>query len=134
MSLFKPFAFENVVVSGGGGGAFPLTTAFLSATGITGSANIQALQDFETALTTNSLTGKFTAIYPLIGGNSTAASYNFLNTAQYQVTWNGHVTFYKDGVQSTNYGDAYADTGIPCTSISPNEGHSTVWVLSLIHI
>ena len=43
--MFTPFAF---VKQAGGGASYPLTDAFLAETGITGSANITALQNFET--------------------------------------------------------------------------------------
>lgn len=125
--MFTPFAFVKQEAAGGGGNG-PLTTAFLAATGITGSANIQALNDFETGLTTYSLTSKMTAVYPLMGGNSTTAKYNFMNTAQYEITWSGNLTYYKDGVQSTGYGNGQGDTGIQGNQISASEGHTFAWI------
>jgi hypothetical protein len=125
--MFTPFAF---VKQAGGGGAlsYPLTDAFLAATGITGSANIQALQDFETGLTTYGLTNKFTAVYPLMGGNSTTTSYNFMDTSQYRITWNGTLNYYIDGVQTTNGGGGYGNTGIAGSSLSVSEGHQCAWI------
>jgi hypothetical protein len=123
--MFTPFAF---VKQAGSTFSYPLTTAFLAATGITGSANITALQDFELGLTTYGLTSKFTAVYPLMGGNSTATSYNFMDTTQYRITWNGTLTFNIDGVQTTNGGGGYGDTNIPANIFSPTEGHECAWV------
>jgi hypothetical protein len=125
--MFTPFAFVKQAATGGGG-AFPLTTAFLAATGITGSANIQALQDFETGLTTYSLLSKFTAIYPLMGGNATMTSYNFIDPTQYQITWSGTLNYYIDGVQTANGGGGLGDTGIPGSALSVSEGHQCAWI------
>jgi hypothetical protein len=128
--MFTPFAFVKQAAAAPAPANGPLTAAFLAATGITGSANIQALNDFETGLTTYSLTSKFTAIYPLMGGNSTATSYNFLDTGSYRITWSGTLTFNINGVQTTNGGGGYGDTAIPATLFSPTEGHECAWITS----
>lgn len=126
--MFTPFAFVKQAAAAGPVLSYPLTDAFLAATGITGSANIQALQDFETGLTTYSLLSKFTAIYPLMGGNSTTTSYNFMDTGSYRITWNGTVDYYINGVRTANGGGAYGDTGIAGSSLSVSEGHQCAWI------
>lgn len=122
--MFTPFAFVKEAAAAGP--SFPLTTAFIAAAGITGSANIQALQDFETGLTTYSLTSQMTAVYPLMGGNSTSTSYNFMDTTLYRITWNGTVEYSLDGVQTANAGGAYGDTGITGATLSVSGGHHCV--------
>ena len=128
--MFTPFAFVKQEAAAGPVLSYPLTDAFLAATGITGSANITALQDFETGLTTYSLLSKFTAIYPLMGGNSTTTSYNFMDTGSYRITWNGTVNYYINGVQTSNGGSGYGDTGILGSAFSVSEGHQCAWVTS----
>ena len=123
--MFTPFAF---VKQAGGGASYPLTDAFLAETGITGSANITALQNFETGLTTYNLLSKFTAIYPLMGGNSTATSYNFMDTTQYRITWYGTLSFNINGVQTTFSGNGYGETGIAGNQLSVSEGHECGWI------
>ena len=126
--MFTPFAFVKQAAAAGP--SFPLTTAFVAAAGITGSANIQALQDFETGLTTYSLTSKMTAVYPLMGGNSTSTSYNFMDTTLYRITWYGSLNYYINGVQTTSAGNGYGDTGITGASFSVSEGHQCGWITS----
>jgi len=127
--MFTPFAFvKQAVAAAAPAPSYPLTTAFLAATGITGSANITALQDFETGLTTYGLNSKMTAVYPLMGGNSTTTAYNFMNTSLYTITWSGNLTYYIDGVQSTGYGNGQGDSGIAGNQFSVSEGHTMVWV------
>lgn len=126
--MFTPFAFVKQAAAAGGGFG-PLTTAFIAATGITGSVLQNALNDFETGLTTYSLTSKLSVCYPFVGGNSTTMKYNFMNTSQYQITFNGSINYYSNGIQTPD-GTGYADTGIAASSISVSEGHHFQWIVT----
>lgn len=127
--MFTPFAFVKEEAAAGGGNG-PLTAAFIAAAGITGSANIQGLNDFETGLTTYGLTSKMTCVYPLMGGNSTSTSYNFMNTSLYRITWSGNFTYYINGAQSYGYGNGTGATGILGNQLSVAEGHHCVQIVT----
>ena len=124
--MFVPFAFIKQEVQEGGG-LGPLTTAFLTATGITDAIISSALNDFETGLSSYSLTSKFDAIYPFVGGTSNTTKYNFINTSTHTVTWNGGITFASTGVKG-NGSSGYGDTGIAATTLSPNIGNFCLYI------
>lgn len=97
-----------------------LTTAWIAATGETNFTILGALNTLESDLTTYGLTSKMKALYPMVGGTSTKHSYNFMNTAQYQITWFGGVTHTSTGSIS-NVINGYGKTGlVPSTSIFTN--------------
>ena len=99
--MFTPFAFVKQAAAGGGGG-YPLTTAFLAATGITDSTITTALKDFETGLTTYSIpTSQFDAIYPLVGGTNDTCKYNFIDTSLYTLSYTGSISFNNTGIQAS---------------------------------
>lgn len=87
-----------------------LTTAWIAATGETDLTILGALNTLESDLTTYGLTSKIKALYPMVGGTSTKHSYNFMNTAQYQITWNGGGTHSSTGYLPNGI-NAYGDTG-----------------------
>ena len=70
-------------------GYLPLTTAWIAATGETDTTILNALNTFEAGLNANSLTTKFNAIYPMVGGNDLKHSYNFINTLTFQISFLG---------------------------------------------
>jgi hypothetical protein len=115
--MFTPFAFVKQAAAGGGG-AFPLTTAFLAATGITDATIQTALEDLETGLTTYSLGSKMVALYPMVGGTSDTTKYNFMDTSLYTITWSGTLAFASTGVNKTiaNFTTAY---GV-CSGLTPS--------------
>lgn len=85
----------------------PLTTAWITATGETDTIILSALNNFETEITAIGLS-KFYYLYPMVGGTSTKHSYNFINTAQYPITWFGGVTHNSNGYTpngTTGYGN-----------------------------
>ena len=90
-------------------GYLPLTTAWKAATGETSTTILNALNTFEAGLIANSLTGKFNAIYPFVGGNSTKHSYNFMNTLTFALSFNGGWTHSANGALP-NGTNAYANT------------------------
>lgn len=88
-----------------------LTTAWIAATGETDLTILGALNTLETDLTTYGLTAKMKALYPMVGGGATKHSYNFMNTAQYQLTFSGGWTHSSTGALP-NGTNGYASTGI----------------------
>ena len=96
-----------------------LTTAWIAATGETDLTILGALNTLETDLTTYGLTAKMTALYPFAGGTSTKHSYNFINTAAYQLSFVGGWTHSSTGALP-NGTNAYANTGILASSFGAN--------------
>jgi hypothetical protein len=107
----------------GKGGYLPLTKAWIAATGETDTTILNALNTFEAGLIANSLTGKFNALYPFVGGTSTKHSYNFINTSLYNLSFNGGWTHSANGALP-NGTNGYANTGIiPNSLLSLNSAH-----------
>ena len=104
-----------------------LTTAWIAATGETDTTILGALNTLESDLTTYGLTAKMKALYPFVGGTAGKHSYNFMNTAQYQITWNGGITHTSNGVQG-NATNGYGDTGLNDNSVlSLNNSHISIY-------
>lgn len=100
-----------------------LTTAWIAATGETDTTILGALNTLESDLTTYGLTSKMKALYPFVGGTSTKHSYNFMNTAQFQLSFNGGWTHSSTGALP-NGTNAYANTGLnPSSVLSSNSSH-----------
>lgn len=93
-----------------------LTTAWITATGETDLTILGALNTLESDLTTYGLTSKMKALYPMVGGSSTKHSYNFMNTAQYQLTFSGGWSHSSTGALA-NKTNTYADTNVAASSI-----------------
>ena len=141
--MFTPFAFvKNQPVVTGGGGSYPLTTAYLAATGITGSTNITALQNLETDLNTYSLTSKIVALYPMIGGTIDYVKYNFMNPvdtdAGYRLIQSGSTpTVNMFGVAGDGGDYPYPavqinpsfNTNLPLVNIDPYSNHFCTYVV-----
>jgi len=92
-----------------------LTTAWITATGETDATILGALNTLESDLTTYGLTSKMKALYPFVGGTSTKHSYNFMNTAAFQITWFGGVTHDSNGITG-NGTNSYGNTGFIASS------------------
>lgn len=104
-----------------------LTTAWIAATGETDLTILGALNTLESDLTTYGLTSKMKALYPFVGGTSTKHSYNFMNTAQYQITFNGGWTHASTGALP-NGTNAYANTNlIPSSALTQNDSHVSIY-------
>lgn len=113
--IINPYLVQPSVPSYG-----TLTTAWIAATGETNLTILGALNTLESDLTTYGLTSKMKALYPFVGGTSTKHSYNFINTAQHQLSFNGGWTHSSTGVLP-NGTNAYANTYLnPSTSLSLN--------------
>ena len=104
-------------------GYLPLTTAWIAATGETDTTILNALNTFEAGLIANSLTAKFTALYPMVGGTSTKHARNFMNTSLYTLSFNGFWSHSANGALP-NGTNANADTGINAnTVLTVNNNH-----------
>jgi len=103
-------SFNNVISYGA------LTTSWINQTGENNATILNALNGFEIELTAIGLS-KFYYLYPFVGGTSIKNSYNFINTAIYQITWGGGVTHNSNGYQG-NGSTGYGDTGFNPTTAS----------------
>ena len=104
-----------------------LTTAWIAATGETDLTILGALNTLETDLTTYGLTAKMKALYPMVGGTAGKHSYNFMNTAAYQITWNGGLTHSSNGVLP-NGTNGWGNLNFPLyaiggTGVTPQDNH-----------
>lgn len=102
--------WESVSVNGGGDS--PAAT-FLSAAGITDPTITSAVYTLVNDLNGYGLWSKMKAIYPMVGGNATAHSYNLKDTTKFQITWNGGLTHSSNGVlgNGTNgYGNTFLNS------------------------
>ena len=106
----------------------PLTLAWIAATSETGTTILNALNTFEAGLIANSLTGKFNAIYPFVGGDSFKHSFNFINTANFPLTFMGSWVHNANGA-FVNSSTAYAITGIiPITHLLKDDNHLSSYI------
>jgi hypothetical protein len=118
--IINPYSF-------GTASYLPLTKSWIAATGETSTTILNALNTFEAGLIANSLTTKFNALYPFVGGTNTKHSYNFINTLNFQLTFNGGWTHSANGALPAANG--YATTGIiPSTTLSLNDTHLSVYL------
>jgi hypothetical protein len=98
--------------SSGGGVAYDSDAqAFFTASGITDLTQKNAVNQLVLDLKSNSLWTKMKALYPIVGGNASAHSYNLVNTSLYQLSFSSGWTHSSNGM-SANGNSAYADTGI----------------------
>lgn len=103
------------------------TIAFATATGITDTTVLGALNTFDLGLISNGLDTKMKAIYPFVGGDATKHSYNFINTSIFQITWNGGVSHSSFGVLFNGI-NGYGDTNLnQLTNMSLNNQGLTTY-------
>ena len=109
------------------------TTAFATATGITDTTILGALNTFDLGLISNSLDTKMKAIYPFVGGTSTTQKFNFMDArdlnAAFRLQFSGGGTFSATGYKP-NGTNAYADTFFkPITngSLTANNNHIAIY-------
>lgn len=119
MNLLRLITFRK----GASGGLDPDAAAFLTAIGNTDPTIESAINTLVLDLKGYSIWSKMTAIYPFVGSSASSHSYNLVNPAAFQITWNGTLTHNYDGVTS-NGSTGYADTGIiPSTHLLQNDVH-----------
>jgi len=90
--------------------------AFITAASLTDSTQISAVNTLVTGLKSAGLWSKMKAIYPFVGGNSTAHSKNLVNPSLYNLSFSNGVTHNSNGI-TPNGSSGFANTGfIPSTS------------------
>ena len=105
----------------GGGGDSP-AAIFLSAAGITDPTITSAVNDLVAGLQADGLWSKMKAIYPMVGGNATAHSYNLKDISKYQITWSGGLTHSSTGVLP-NGSNGYGNTNFNDSLLTANNSH-----------
>lgn len=90
--------------------------SFFTASGVTNLTQKNAVNQLVLDLKSNSLWTKMKALYPIVGGNATAHSYNLVNTSLYQLTFSSGWTHSSTGMLP-NGTSAYADTGLSPSSV-----------------
>lgn len=103
------------------------TTAFASATSITDTTILNALNTFDLGLISNGLDTKMKALYPFVGGTSTTHKYNFMNAvdsdAAFRLQFNGGWTHSNTGAKPSGT-NGYANTFlIPATTLTTMSQH-----------
>ena len=102
------------------------TSALISATGITNTTLINAINTLDLGIISNSI--PFTsndALYLSVLGSSSACSYNFIDTSKYQLTFNGGWTF-TNGMNGNGINN-HADTGWKPSVIITNGATYGAW-------
>lgn len=108
------------------------TTAFASATGITDTTILGALNTFDLGLISNSLDTKMKALYPFVGGNASTHKYNFMNpvdsNSAFRLVFSGGGTHSSNGYQP-NGTNATADTfyNPSSTGLNVNSNHLSIY-------
>jgi hypothetical protein len=102
----------------------PLTTAWIAATLETDTTILNALNTFEASMIANGMnSGDLIAYYPMVGGNSTKHSYNFMNTALYPLSFGGGWTHSATGALPSGT-NGFANTGINASTVlTQNNSH-----------
>ena len=100
----------------------PDAQAFITAAAITDPTQQAAINTLVVDLKGYNIWTKMKAIYPMVGGTSTSTSYNLKNPAQFQISWQGGVTWNANGVQFGGV-NGYGITGLtPSTNLTLNNG------------
>jgi len=101
----------------------PDAQAFITAASITDPTQQSAINQLVVDLKGYGVWTKMKAVYPMVGGTSTSTSYNLVNTALYQISWSGGVTWGVNGVQFGGV-NGYGNTGLNQSSVlSQNSQH-----------
>jgi hypothetical protein len=101
----------------------PDAQAFITAAAITNPTQQAAINTLVVDLKGYNVWTKMKALYPMVGGTATSTSYNLKNTAQYQISWAGGVTWNANGVQFGGV-NGYGNTGLNQSSVlSQNSQH-----------
>ena len=101
--------FPSLIVKTGSSNSYDSDAqAYFTAAGITSTTEKDAWNTFVNSAKTNGYWSKFFALYPFLGSTSSACSYNAKNTATFQITWTGSLTFTSMGLvghSSNSYGN-----------------------------
>lgn len=120
------FLINPYLVQPSGPSYDPDAQAFFTAAGITDTTQKSAVNQLVLDLKSYSIWTKMKALYPFVGGDSTKHSYNLINTANFQLSFNGGWTHSSTGALP-NGTNAYANTGFNAstqlTTTSGNFGY-----------
>ncbi len=92
-------------------------SAFITAASLTDATQISAVNTLVTGLKSAGIWSKMKAIYPFVGGNSTAHSKNLVNPSLYNLTFSSGWVHNSNGSTSNS---SYANTGIVPSSVLSN--------------
>jgi len=106
----------------------PASIAFFNAANITNSTQKSAVDTLVTSLKSNGLWNYANAIYPIVGGNATAHSYNLRNPSLYQLTYNGTAATNSSTGMKGDGSTSYADTGLNPTNIYNGNGFASLGI------
>jgi hypothetical protein len=102
------------------------TTAFATATGITDTIILNALNTFDTGLISNGLDTKMKALYPFVGGTANTHKFNFMDArdadAAFRLQFNGGWIHSSKGA-APNGTNAYANSYLIPSILSQNSNH-----------
>jgi len=105
----------------------PDAQAFITAAAITDPTQQSAINQLVVDLKGYSIWSKMKAVYPFVGGTASSHSYNLVNTAQYQITWNGGITHSSTGVLP-NGTNGYGQTGFSFNSTTALSSHISTYI------
>jgi hypothetical protein len=100
--------------------------AFITAAGITDSAQRTAICRLVGALKSNNIWTKFIAIYPFIGGTASSHLVNLKTPGTYNIVFNGGWTHSATGILANGV-NAYANTNVPMNALSQNDAHISIY-------
>ena len=106
-----------------GGSYNPLTAAWITATGESDVTILNGLNTFEAGLISNNFISRLPIVYPIVGGTSAKHSLNFMNTATYQITFQGGFVHNSNG-WTGNGTNAIANTGANAITVTPRDNNS----------
>lgn len=96
---------------------------------ITDNAIITDLNNLVTSLKNNGLWTPSRAIYPIVGGNANAHSYNLKDPTLYQIAWSGGITHNSNGITG-NGSTGYGNTGLVPSSVLTASVHVSAYIRS----
>lgn len=115
--------------SGGGTPSYDADAlAFFTAASITDSTQMSAVNTLVIGLKSNGLWTKMRALYPIVGGNATAHSYNLIDTSKYRGLFSSGWSHSSNGMLS-NGSSAYMDTQFnPSSILNVNDAHLSCYL------
>jgi len=106
------------------------TTAFATATGITDTIILDALNTFDLGLISNNLDTKMKAVYPFLGGTSSTHKYNFMDSRDldvaFRLSFSGGFVNSSTGI-TPNGINGYANCFIKPSDLGLNDFHYSIY-------
>jgi hypothetical protein len=104
---------------------------FITASGITDSTQISAVTILYNELSASALLDKIDVIYPFVGGNATAHSYNLLDTGSYTLNFTGSWTHNSNGITGDGSTTSADTSYIPTTDNTSFTSSGSLGIYSL---